>query len=1012
MSQKLAAARFTGVAAVLLAALVLSGLAGCHRAHYREQADAQAYDLVVEKENSPHWQLSRYWVQPDPRSRMFDPFDPDHPPMPPDDPTSHELMHLIDNKKGYPYWHVNGETDLVENPDWMKSLPLDENGVLNLDARQAYHIALVNSRNYQEQFETLYLSALDVSAERFRFETQVFAGYRADYTAAGALQRDQPHELDLQTETSQTGRLGLPGNGVSAPVGRGPLGAGVAIRRGFVTGADLAIGIANRLVFNFGGDDPFTTLTLLDFALIQPLLRQAGRDRILEQLTIAERALLANVRQMARFQRAFFVEIMTGVDAGAGPNRRGGVFGGAGLSDFSGVGGGGFGAVGGGGGAAAGGGLAGGGAGAANVSGFMGLLQSLQDIRNQQVTIVGLRRNLIELREFLDASLQSQGEAVNAANPQGQGDLAESILRERLQIAQARQALLNAESRLLNSQADYQSTLDRFKGTLGLPPKLCINIDDPMVDPFNLIDPKLLREQDRIIALREAATALSERSEGAPTAAVDQTVLSIVNRMRAIRDDFVGESGAIAQARGDISDLRAALPDRIRAINGLRETYTVSEDAFEEYGGLDPCQMTLLADFDPVVFDTARLERVPDNLEAETTRLRNEFESYEEKLSAIEQDLQAIQAATAVTEAVTAIDPLAGLVSAIQLQRSRDEARFVVRIQDVLTGLSDEVLALSLVQAQARAETVDLIPVDLPWQVAVELARQYRRDWMNARASLVDSWRLIEFNADNLESTLNLMFDGGIRNTGDNPLALSSATGELHVGLRFDAPITRLVERNIYRQALIEYQQARRNYYGFVDNVVRRLRDTLRSINRNRVNFEQRRIAVLSAIDQVDLNDRIQRRRLETGQDAGVTAARDVVSALQDLQTAQNDFLAVWLNYEAQRLLLDLDLGTMNLDGEGDWIDPGPISDTDGYPAPFGVPPHPFVVPGDTMPHSMPQLEDGPPVELIPIPEGSAEDEDWFPTAYEVHPSRTPVVARERSSVSPAAFERSARRRP
>jgi hypothetical protein len=255
----------------------------------------------------------------------------------------------------------------------------------------------------------------------------------------------------------------------------------------------------------------------------------------------------------------------------------------------------------------------------------------------------------------------------------------------------------------------------------------------------------------------------------------------------------------------------------------------------------------------------------------------------------------------------------------------------------VLSNLSDDVLDLSLVHARTRADTVSLTPVELSWQMALQLAQTFRRDWMNARAALVDSWRLIEFNADNLEGFLDLVVEGDLRQ-GDNndPSDLSTIDGNIHVGFRFDAPLTRLAERNTYRQALIEYEQARRSYYLFVDNVTRGLRNTLRTIDLNRVNFEERRIAVLSAIDQVVLNDQIQKLREERGQDTGVTAARDVVSALADLQSAQNDFLSVWLNYEAQRMSLDLNLGTMNLDPTGAWIDPGPINEEDSLPTPHG----------------------------------------------------------------------------
>jgi hypothetical protein len=56
------------------------------------------------------------------------------------------------------------------------------------------------------------------------------------------------------------------------------------------------------------------------------------------------------------------------------------------------------------------------------------------------------------------------------------------------------------------------------------------------------------------------------------------------------------------------------------------------------------------------------------------------------------------------------------------------------------------------------------------------------------------------------------------------------------------------------------------------------------------------------------------------------------VSALSDLLQAQNDFLSVWVTYELLRRTLDLDLGTMQLDSDGMWIDPGPIGPATGYP--------------------------------------------------------------------------------
>ena len=61
-----------------------------------------------------------------------------------------------------------------------------------------------------------------------------------------------------------------------------------------------------------------------------------------------------------------------------------------------------------------------------------------------------------------------------------------------------------------------------------------------------------------------------------------------------------------------------------------------------------------------------------------------------------------------------------------------------------------------------------------------------------ARADLVNSWRAIEVVADDLESTLDIVFSGDMQNVGDNPLAIRSSTGRLRAGLQWDSPITRL----------------------------------------------------------------------------------------------------------------------------------------------------------------------------------------------------------------------------
>jgi hypothetical protein len=184
---------------------------------------------------------------------------------------------------------------------------------------------------------------------------------------------------------------------------------------------------------------------------------------------------------------------------------------------------------------------------------------------------------------------------------------------------------------------------------------------------------------------------------------------------------------------------------------------------------------------------------------------------------------------------------------------------------------------------------------------------------------------LIYFNANDLRSDLNVVFSGDIGNLGQNPLRIRDTTGRLRAGVQFDAPLTRLDERNQYRQALIEYQQARRNYYQFRDGVSQGLRSRLRQMRLNELNFELRRAAVLVAISQVDLTQLRLAQPPQPGIETIVspTQARDLVQSLGDLLNVQNDFLSVWVNTEVQRMGLEFDLGVMELDAAGLRRDPG-----------------------------------------------------------------------------------------
>jgi hypothetical protein len=808
------------------AGLLLGGLCllpACSRTDYRVSADQEVRRIIAEKSENPRWGLKDFRIGMDPRSRFYDPTDPDRPPMPPDDPDSHKLMVRVDGKKGYSGWDAIGKVETLENPEWRNHLtegiPRTPDGKLRLRLEDALRLALLNSPSYQGQIETLYLSALDVSTERFRFDVQFFGGFTGSAQHRGA----QTPGGESNTVTGETD---------------------ASIGRRFACAGELVVSLVNSIGLEFFGPNDGFWMSQIGFSFVQPLLRGGGRAVALEQLTIAERALLANLRAFQLYRQGFFTQVAIGESGVSGPQRRGGFFGGTGLTGFTGQGSGGFGGVGdatgfgrgsfgaGGGGGSSGAGFAGGGAG--TVGGFIGLLQQTQQIRNTRDSLNAQLRTLALLEANLEAGLI---------------DIA--------QVDQFRQNIETERATLLQSQNSLAASIDTFnRSTLGLPPDLPMEPDESMIRPFQLIDP--------------AMTAVGD--------AID----SAIDRFGELPD------------RPDLDSLRKALDE----IGSLRGLVGVQIDALP-----------------------AELERVAGKVEARRRAMtppeRRLLDADLKRLSEEPAGLRARLDGTTAT--------LEGLRTGLTPETIAATADGIV---ELLRELSNIVGEASLVEARSRLETITVDPIELTPQAALEIARGSRLDWMNNRAALVDTWRLIEYNANALKSGLTLRFSGELPTAGEgNPVRFRKGTGSLRGSLELDGPFTRLVERNNFRQQLIEYQQDRRQLIQFEDGVLQTLRQSLRNIEQLRVNLEIQRRAVAIAIRRVDQTREALERPVPPNapggapQALGPTAAQNLLFALSDLRNTQNNLMSVWLNYLAERMRLYRELGIMRLDDRGTWID-------------------------------------------------------------------------------------------
>ena len=148
-----------------------------------------------------------------------------------------------------------------------------------LSLAESLEIAAENSRDFQDRREALYLAALDLTLERFRFGWIESAGGSA--------------RLDAE---------GFDSTSASA-------GASAGLTKLLGTGAQIVSNIGLSLFRLAKSGDTFRATSDLSLSITQPLLRGAGSRVVLEPLTQAERDLIYEVRSYERFRRSFALDV-------------------------------------------------------------------------------------------------------------------------------------------------------------------------------------------------------------------------------------------------------------------------------------------------------------------------------------------------------------------------------------------------------------------------------------------------------------------------------------------------------------------------------------------------------------------------------------------------------------------------------------------------------------------------------------------------------------------------------
>lgn len=259
---------------------------GCTRSYYRNYADDDVYGIVRERLVDWRWRLPSRAVEADPRTRMAIRFDPDKEPIPPDEAVARKFQ--VSSRFPFEYhgWKKRGEAP-IEDLTWQKNIPLESDGKVLLGRDSIMRIGIMNSRDYQFNFENLYLTALSLTLARFQFMVQGFSTNTLFYRVFGYGSKTQNDQLQLGSS-----------NGFNLE---------------FMSGAQLLVDMANSIVFQYtGGKQVQLVNPNLAVNFTQPLLRGAWARIVTQNLSLQERQMLYAVRSFAEFRRQFYVNLIAG----------------------------------------------------------------------------------------------------------------------------------------------------------------------------------------------------------------------------------------------------------------------------------------------------------------------------------------------------------------------------------------------------------------------------------------------------------------------------------------------------------------------------------------------------------------------------------------------------------------------------------------------------------------------------------------------------------------------------
>ena len=250
-------------------------LSGCSPVHYRESADEDTYRIIQEKqEEALGFADGSFTIE---RQQLPTLIPPEAAPEASESGTTEKKVSIDDIAIDELSMEQLRELELSDQKIADLIIPSPANAA-TLTLAQALPLSVANSREFQSQKESLFLGALSLTYQRHLWRPQ----------------------------------LGLSGSGTGTRQGdeksvgaEGKFSVGQAI----ASGAQVALNLGTNFAEFLTGDKRRAIGSILSMTFTQPLLRGGGRLVAMESLTQAERNVIYNVRDFARYRREFSVQV-------------------------------------------------------------------------------------------------------------------------------------------------------------------------------------------------------------------------------------------------------------------------------------------------------------------------------------------------------------------------------------------------------------------------------------------------------------------------------------------------------------------------------------------------------------------------------------------------------------------------------------------------------------------------------------------------------------------------------